>query len=35
MIYAERGNPYAYFGRLALQYFGAQKVSVFDVGIEG
>lgn len=35
VVYAERGNPYAYFGRLALQYFGAQKVSVFHDGIEG
>ncbi|MCM2288481.1 MAG: rhodanese-like domain-containing protein [Sulfuritalea sp.] len=35
VVYAERGNPYAYFGRLALQYFGAQNVSVFHEGIEG
>lgn len=35
VVYAERGNPYAYFGRLALQYFGAQNVSVFHDGIEG
>ena len=35
VVYAERGNPYAYFGRFALQYFGAQKVSVFHDGIEG
>ena len=35
IVYAERGNPYAYFGRLALQYYGAQKVSVFHEGIEG
>jgi thiosulfate/3-mercaptopyruvate sulfurtransferase len=35
VVYAERGNPYAYFGRFALLYFGAQKVSVFHDGIEG
>ena len=35
IVYADRGNPYAYFGRFALQYFGAQKVSVFHDGIEG
>ena len=35
IVYAERGNPYAYFGRFALQYFGAQNVSVFHDGIEG
>ena len=35
IVYAERGNPYAYFGRFALQYYGAQKVSVFHDGIEG
>jgi thiosulfate/3-mercaptopyruvate sulfurtransferase len=35
IVYADRGNPYAYFGRFALQYYGAQKVSVFHDGIEG
>jgi thiosulfate/3-mercaptopyruvate sulfurtransferase len=35
IVYAERGNPYAYFGRFALLYFGAQKVSIFHDGIEG
>jgi thiosulfate/3-mercaptopyruvate sulfurtransferase len=35
VVYADRGNPYAYFGRFALQYFGAQKVGVFHDGIEG
>ena len=35
IVYAERGNPYAYFGRLAMQYFGGSKVSVFHDGIEG
>ena len=29
IVYADRGNPYAYFGRFALQYYGAQNVSVF------
>lgn len=32
-IYADYGNPYVYFGRLALQYFGAQQVRVFHDGI--
>ena len=35
VVYAERGNPYAYFGRLAIRYFGGDKVSVFHDGIEG
>lgn len=35
VVYADRGNPYAYFGRFAIQYFGGQKVSVFHDGIEG
>jgi thiosulfate/3-mercaptopyruvate sulfurtransferase len=35
VVYADRGNAYAYFGRFALQYYGAQKVSVFHEGIEG
>jgi thiosulfate/3-mercaptopyruvate sulfurtransferase len=35
IVYADRGNPYAYFGRFALQYYGAQNVSVFHEGIEG
>lgn len=35
VVYAERGSPYAYFGRFALRYFGADKVSVFHDGIEG
>ena len=35
IVYADRGNPYAYFGRLAMQYFGGDKVSVFHDGIEG
>lgn len=35
IVYADRGNPYAYFGRFTLQYFGARKVSVFHDGIEG
>lgn len=35
IVYADRGNPYAYFGRFALQYFGGQKISVFHDGIEG
>lgn len=35
VVYADRGNPYAYFGRFAVQFFGGQKVSVFHDGIEG
>lgn len=35
IVYADRGNPYAYFGRLAIRYFGGDKVSVFHDGIEG
>jgi thiosulfate/3-mercaptopyruvate sulfurtransferase len=35
VVYADRGNPYAYFGRFALLYFGARKVSVLHDGIEG
>jgi thiosulfate/3-mercaptopyruvate sulfurtransferase len=35
IVYADRGNPYAYFGRFALQFFGGQKISVFHDGIEG
>ena len=33
IIYADYGNPYVYFGRLALRYFGAQQVRVFHDGI--
>jgi thiosulfate/3-mercaptopyruvate sulfurtransferase len=35
VVYADRGNPYAYFGRFAMLYFGAGNVSVFHDGIEG
>ncbi len=35
VVYAERGSAYAYFGRFAMRYFGAEKVSVFHDGIEG
>ena len=35
VVYAERGSPFAYFGRLAMMYFGASRVSVFHDGIEG
>lgn len=35
VVYADRGSPYAYFGRFALRYFGAGNVSVFHDGIEG
>lgn len=35
IVYADRGNPYAYFGRFTVQYFGGDKVSVFHDGIEG
>jgi thiosulfate/3-mercaptopyruvate sulfurtransferase len=35
VVYAERGNAYAYFGRFAVRFFGGDKVSVFHDGIEG
>jgi thiosulfate/3-mercaptopyruvate sulfurtransferase len=35
IVYADRGSPYAHFGRFALRYFGAANVSVFHDGIEG
>lgn len=35
VVYADRGSPYAHFGRFALRYFGAPRVSVFHDGIEG
>ena len=35
IVYADRGSPFAYFGRLALRYFGADNVSVLHDGIEG
>ena len=35
VVYADRGNPYAYFGRFALVYFGGKNISVFHDGIEG
>lgn len=35
VVYADRGSPYAHFGRFALRYFGAGNVSVFHDGIEG
>jgi thiosulfate/3-mercaptopyruvate sulfurtransferase len=35
VVYADRGSAYAYFGRFALRYFGANNVSVFHDGIDG
>ena len=35
IVYADRGSPFAYFGRLTLRYFGADNVSVLHDGIEG
>lgn len=35
VVYADRGNAFAYFGRFALRYFGAGNVSVFHDGIDG
>lgn len=35
VVYADRGNPYAYFGRFTIQYFGGRNVSVFHDGIDG
>ena len=34
IVYASRGNPYAYFGLYTLQYFGAKKARVFHDGID-
>ena len=35
VVYGARGNPYAYFGRYAVRYFGGRSVSVFHDGFEG
>ena len=35
IVYADRGSALAHFGRYALRYFGADRVSVFHDGIEG
>ena len=35
VVYGARGNPYAYFGRFAVRYFGGRQVSVFHDGFEG
>jgi len=35
IVYATRGDPYAYFGLYTLQYFGAKKAFVYHDGIDG
>ncbi|MDE2585415.1 MAG: hypothetical protein KGN39_08440, partial [Betaproteobacteria bacterium] len=35
VVYGARGNPYAYFGRFTVRYFGGRQVSVFHDGFEG
>lgn len=35
IVYASRGNAYAYFGLYTLQYFGAKRASVYHEGIDG
>lgn len=35
VVYADRGNPFAYWGRYTLRYFGGNNVSVFHDGIDG
>src|SRR5690606_39683655 len=35
IVYGTRGTWQPYFGRYALRYFGADKVSVYHDGIEG
>lgn len=35
IVYGNRGAPQAYFGRLALRYFGADNVKVYHDGIDG
>lgn len=35
IVYASRGNPYAYFGLYTLQYFGGRNARVYHDGIDG
>lgn len=35
IVYASRGNPYAYFGAYTIQYFGGAQVRVYHDGIDG
>lgn len=35
IVYASRGDPYAYFGLYTLHYFGAKKAFVYHEGIDG
>ena len=35
IVYASRGNPYAYFGLYTIQYFGGKQAYVYHDGIDG
>ena len=35
VVYAGRGNPYAYFGLYTIQYFGGRRAHVYHEGIDG
>ncbi len=35
IVYADRGSPFAYFGRFTLRYFGGRNVAVYHDGVEG
>lgn len=35
IVYATRGDPFAYFGLYALQYFGSKRAYVYHDGIDG
>lgn len=35
VVYADRGNPYAYFGHFTIRYFGGRSAYVFHEGIDG
>ena len=35
IVYAGRGNPFAYFGLYTLQYFGGRNARVYHDGIDG
>lgn len=35
VVYAGRGNPFAYFGLVTLRHFGATRASVYHDGLDG
>ncbi|MBM3356322.1 MAG: sulfurtransferase [Betaproteobacteria bacterium] len=35
VVYASRGDPFAYFGLYTIQYFGGKRVHVYHDGIDG